>query len=323
MASWQGKFASYYLRRFYRLEVQPDTMMLALRQKVDKLAAKIKYRGKTEVTPVSIGTMRAEWIRPQKCDPARVILYLHGGGYCIGSIESHRQLVMRLCEAAEARGLLIDYRLAPEHPFPAALDDAVTAYRWLLSQNQSNSGIVLAGDSAGGGLAIATAMALRDGGAPLPRALVTMSPWTDTAMTGWTMTTNARKDPVLNWETIHILARHYLKNTNPTNPFVSPLYGNFKGLPPLLIHVGSNEILRDDATRAAEKAELAGVDVSCEVWDGMPHVFQGLPFLPESQGSLDRIGSFIRSRVPSANVAVSRALPNKRNPLLSRPRAAE
>lgn len=323
MASWQGKFASFNLRRFYRLDVTPDTKMIALRQKFDRTAARIKYRGKTEVTPISIGAMSAEWIRPQKCDPGRVVLYFHGGGYCIGSIESHRQLVIRLCEAAEARGLLIDYRLAPEHPFPAALDDAVTAYRWLLSQNQANTGIVLAGDSAGGGLAIATAMALRDGGAPLPRALVTLSPWTDLAMTGWTMATNAGKDPVLRWDNMNIFARHYLKNTNPTNPFVSPFYGNFKGLPPLLIHVGSTEILRDDATRVAEKAELAGVDVSCEVWDGMPHVFQGLPFLPESQGSLDRIGSFIRSRVPSSTVPVSKALPTKRNPLLSRSRAAE
>jgi acetyl esterase/lipase len=243
--------------------------------------------------------MQAEWIKPPKAESQRVILYFHGGGYCLGSRETYRPMVAQLCTGAEARGLLIDYRLAPEHPFPAALDDAVSAYRWLLGQGISPGGIVLAGDAAGGGLAIATAMALRDGGAPLPRAIVAMSPWADLAFTGLSVLTNAKRDSVLNWETLAICARHYLRKTLPTNPFASPFYGNFKGLPPLLIHAGSEELLKDDATRIAEKAEAAGCDVSCEIWDGMPHAFQYFSDMKEAQGSLDRIGSFIRSRVPA------------------------
>lgn len=296
MTSWQGKITRLYLRQRGRRSVTPGTKIIALRQKEARAAARRRYRGPAEIVPVTIGGLKAEWVRPPKAEGHRVILYLHGGGYCFSAPETHRHLVARLCESAQARGLSIDYRLAPEHPFPAALDDAVTAYRWLLAQGLSPSGIILAGDSAGGGLAIATAMALRDGGAPLPRAIVALSPWTDLALTGWTILTNAQADTLQDWETLSVCARHYLKNTAPTNPFASPLYGDFRGLPPLLIHVGSEEILRDDATRVAERAEAADCDVSVEVWAGMPHVFQEYARLPESRGSLDRIGSFIRSR---------------------------
>lgn len=295
MTSWQAKLARFYLRH-HRRTLSPDAKIIALRQHEDRQAARKRVAGLADITPVSIGTLKAEWVKPPKAEGHRVILYLHGGGYCFCSPETHRPLVARLCQNAQARGLSIDYRLAPENPFPAALDDAVNAYRWLLAQGISPNGIILAGDSAGGGLAIATAMALRDGGAPLPRALVTFSPWTDLALTGWTILTNAKTDPSTTWETLGICARYYLKNTPPTNPFASPLYGNFRGLPPLLIHVGSEEILRDDATRVAEKAEAAGCDVSVEVWEGMPHVFQRFWRLPEARGSLDRAGSFIRSR---------------------------
>jgi acetyl esterase/lipase len=296
MTSWQSKLTKLYLRQRGRRPLTPDSKIIAIRQKEARIAARRRYKGPAEIVPVTIGTLKAEWVRPPKAEGHRVILYFHGGGYCFGSPAEHRHLVARLCESAQARGLSIDYRLAPEHPFPAALDDAVTAYRWLIAQGINPAGIILAGDSAGGGLAIATAMALRDGGAPLPRAIVTLSPWTDLALTGWTILTKAQADPSQSWETLAVCARHYLKNTAPTNPFASPLYGNFRGLPPLLIHVGSDEILRDDATRVAERAEAAGCDVSVEVWDGMPHVFQFYTRLPEARGSLDRIGSFIRSR---------------------------
>lgn len=300
MPGWHGRFRSFLGRRFFRHRLTPETKVIALRQQLDRVAQRHRYKGPAEIAPVSIGGMQAEWIKPPKAESHRVILYFHGGGYCLGSREIYRPMVAQLCAAAEARGLLIDYRLAPEHPFPAALDDAVSAYRWLLGQGISPAGIVLAGDAAGGGLAIATAMALRDGGAPLPRAIVTLSPWADLAFTGLSMLTNAKRDTVLNWETLALCARHYLRKTLPTNPFASPLYGNFKGLPPLLIHAGSEELLKDDATRIAEKAEAAGCDVSCEIWDGMPHAFQYFSDLKEALGSLDRIGSFIRSRVPAA-----------------------
>lgn len=304
MASFQSKLRDLSQRMFSRKEpLSPESKIIALRQREDQQAQRRRYHGPAQIAPVTIGAMSAEWVRPPKAEGHRVVLYLHGGGYCFGSRDTHRSLVAQLCQAAEARGLVIDYRLAPEHPFPAALDDAVSAYRWLLGQGISPSGIALAGDSAGGGLAIATTMALRDGGAPLPRAIVTMSPWTDLALTGWTVLTNAGKDPNDSWETLAVCARHYLKNTLPTNPFASPFYGNFRGLPPLLLHAGSDELLRDDATRVAEKAEAAGVDVSCEIWAGMHHVFQMGLGLPEAQGSLERIGSFIKSRVPATSLA--------------------
>lgn len=321
MTSWQSKIARFYLRRHGRRQLTPDAKIIALRLQETRAAAKLRYKGPAEIVPVTIGGLKAEWVRPPKSEGHRVILYFHGGGYCFCSPETHRHLVARLCESAQARGLSIDYRLAPEHPFPGALDDAVTAYRWLLAQGINPAGIILAGDSAGGGLAIATAMALRDGGAPLPRAIVAMSPWTDLALTGWTILTNAQADSMQSWETLAVCARHYLKSTAPTNPFASPLYGNFHGLPPLLIHVGSEEILRDDATRVAERAEAAGCDVSVEVWAGMPHVFQLYTRLPEARGSLDRIGSFIRSRTatpPAPRTSEKSGLLSLRRPSAAR-----
>lgn len=253
-----------------------------------------------EITPVSLGTAKGEWVTPSTIESHRVILYFHGGGYCFGSAEARRPLVAQIAEAAGARALSIDYRLAPEHPFPAALDDAISAYRWLLGKGTSPQGIVLAGDSAGGGLALSACMALRDGGAPLPAAVVGLSPWTDLSMSGWSMLRKANSDPSVTYHTLAVCARHYLKSTNPTNPFASPLFGDFHNLPPLLIHVGRNEILLDDATRISDKADAAGINASVEVFDGMAHVFQQYANLPETKGSISRIGSFIASRTSQA-----------------------
>ena len=301
-------FGSLYLRHFGRRPLTPDSEIIAERRKADLAAEKTRCRGTTEIVPVSLdaagrhvaagGSLAAEWIRPKKADPHRVILYFHGGGYCMGSRATHRWVAVQLCESAEARGLSVDYRLAPEHPFPAALDDAVSAYRWLLSQGISPDSIVLAGDGAGGGLALSTAMALRDGGAPLPKALVLLSPWTDLALTGWSLLSNADKDVALRWQTLAVSARHYLKHTLPTHPFASPYFGRFDGLPPMLIQAGSDELLRDDATRVAEKAEAAGVDVNCEIWERMSHLFQLHSTTSETKGAIARVGTFVRSRTP-------------------------
>jgi len=261
-----------------------------------------KPHKETKVTPVNVNGVPAEWVERSLSRAHRVILYFHGGGYCAGGPESHRAMVSKLCNEAHARALLVDYRLAPEHPFPAAFEDAMTCYRWLLASGIDPGGIVLAGDSAGGGLALATAMGVRDEGLPMPASVVVLSPWTDLAFSGRSLLTAAHRDPYLDLRDLTNFAQNYLAGHLPTDPRASPLYGDFHGLPSMLIHVGSNEVLKDDAVRAAKLAEDAGVDVSVEVWGDMYHVFQALP-IKEAEASIARLGSFIRSRTVLSAIA--------------------
>lgn len=258
--------------------------------------------------PVDAGGIPAEWIAAPGADAGHVIYYLHGGGYAIGSINTHREMISRLSRAAGARALAIDYRLSPEHPFPAAVEDATTAYRWLLSTGVEPARIVIAGDSAGGGLTIATLVSLRDAGDPLPAAAVCLSPWVDMEGTGDSMTTQAEADPMINREDVLEGARAYLNGAGPRTPLASPLYADLKGLPPLLIHVGTAEVLLDDATRLAERARSAGVDVTLEPWNDMIHVFQFFAsMLPEAQQAIDRIGKFMRERTGAPAIAKTSA----------------
>lgn len=235
-----------------------------------------------------------EWLVPPGAADDRVLLYLHGGGYVMGSAHTHRAMIARIARAARARALAVNYRLAPEHPFPAAVDDAVAAYRWLLERGHGESRIAVAGDSAGGGLALATVVALRDEGMPLPAAVVALSPWTDLAATGASVTANAAKDVVLQKEDLISMARLYLGNEDPRSPLASPLYADLHGLSPLLVLVGGSEILLDDATRIAERAKAAGVPVTLEVWEEMPHLWPMFAkLLPEGQQAIDRTGEFV------------------------------
>ncbi len=204
--------------------------------------------------PVDAGGVPAEWIAAPGAAPERVIYHLHGGSYVIGSINSHRELISRLSRAAGARALAIDYRLAPENPFPAAVEDATTAYRWLLSTGVDPARVVIAGDSAGGGLTVAALLALRDAGDPLPAAAVCLSPWVDMEGLGESMTTKAELDPVIQSEKVLEGAKAYLAGADPRTPLAAPLYADLTGLPPLLIQVGSSETLVDDATRLAGRA---------------------------------------------------------------------
>jgi acetyl esterase/lipase len=223
------------------------------------------------------------------------MLYLHGGGYVVGSIATHRGLAGRLSQAAAARVLLVDYRLAPEHPFPAAVDDAASAYRWLLAQGIESARLVIAGDSAGGGLTIATLVALRDAGVPLPAAAVCLSPWVDLEGSGDSVTTKAAADPLVQKDMLLQLGAWYLAGADPRTPLAAPLYADLRRLPPLLIQVGTAEILLDDATRLAEKATAAGVKVTLESWEDMIHVWQLFaPMLPEGQQAIERIGVFVQ-----------------------------
>jgi acetyl esterase/lipase len=227
------------------------------------------------------------------------VLYLHGGGYCLGSLASHRALVARLSAEAKARVLSVDYRLAPEHPYPAAVDDAVAAYRWLLSEGVAADRIAIAGDSAGGGLTLATLLALKDAGDALPAAAVPLSPWTDLEGTGESVRTRAAVDLMIQADRLKESADLYANGVDLREPRLSPLHGDYTGLPPLLIQVGDAEVLLDDATRVAAIATGAGVDVTLEVWDEMPHVFQAfIGILPEADKAVARIGEWVRQQVP-------------------------
>ena len=253
--------------------------------------------GETKCTPVNAGGVSAEWVAAAGAADDRVVLYVHGGGYVMGSIATHRELAARLSKASGARVLVLDYRLAPEHPFPAPVEDATAAYRWLLAQNIKPSRIVVAGDSAGGGLALATLIALRDAKVPLPAAGVGISPWVDMEGTGASMTTRAKVDPVVQKEGLLGMAQLYLSGKDPKSPLAAPLHANLEGLPPLLIHVGDAETLLDDSTRIAEKAKKSGVKVELEIWPEMPHVWHLFaPFLPEGQQAIEKIGKFVQQQ---------------------------
>lgn len=245
--------------------------------------------------PVVCNGISGEWITGPSAGP-EVILYLHGGAYTLGSVSTHRHWIARLVKAAGVRGLAINYRLAPEHPFPAALEDSLGFYRWLLEEGVEPGRILLAGDSAGGGLALAALLRLRDGDMPLPAGAICLSPWTDLALTGASLDTKAEADPILNREMLRANAAHYIGDQPATAPLVSPLYADLTGLPPLLIQVGSDEVLLNDSTRLAERAQAVGVDVRLEIWEEMFHVFPMFPFLPESRRALESILRFAADR---------------------------
>ena len=246
---------------------------------------------------VSAGGLPAEWIVAPPARADCVILYLHGGGYVIGSIKTHRDLAARLSRAAQARVLVIDYRLAPEHPFPAAVDDATAAYRWLLSIGVQPPKIVIGGDSAGGGLTVATLVALCEARLPLPAAGVCLSPWVDLEGTGESMTTKAAVDPMVRRDELQRMAAMYLNGRDPRTPLAAPLHADLTGLPALLIQVGTAETLLDDSTRLAARARAAGVEATLEPWEDMIHVWQAFAaILPEGQQAIERIGEFVRQR---------------------------
>jgi acetyl esterase/lipase len=243
---------------------------------------------------VEAGGVDAEWVCAPNAASDRFVLYLHGGGYVIGSVNTHRDMIARISRAAEARVLALNYRLAPEHPFPAAVDDAVAGYKWLLAQGAKPSRIAIGGDSAGGGLAAATLVAIRDAKLPIPAAGVLLSPWVDLEGLGESMTTRVEADPAVRKEGLVGMAQAYLGGQDPKTPLAAPLYADLKGLPPLLIQVGDAETLLDDSNRLEARAKAAGVNTKLEVWPEMIHVWQLFAsFLPEGQQAIDGIGKFI------------------------------
>lgn len=247
--------------------------------------------------PVTADGVTAEWVRALSADVDRAVLYLHGGGYVLGSIDTHRALAGRISRAAQARVLLVDYRLAPEHPFPAALDDSVAAYRWMLASGANPARVALGGDSAGGGLAVATLVLIKDARLRMPAAGVCISPWVDLECVADSMTTRAAVDPWIDQEYLARKAALYLAGKHPRTPLAAPLYADLTGLPPLLIQVGTAETLLDDSKRLAARARRAGVDVVLETWEGMIHGWHAFAeTLDEGQLAIDRLGEFIRAK---------------------------
>jgi acetyl esterase/lipase len=252
------------------------------------------------VAPGTLGGRPAEWLTPVGPAPVGTILYLHGGGYCIGSLDTHRDLGARLAVAAGATVVTLDYRLAPEHPFPAAVDDACAAYAELSAEASGAGRLAVAGDSAGGGLAVATLLALRASGSPLPAAAACLSPWVDLTQQAPSYTTMAELDPMVTKEGLDVMADAYLAGADPTDPLASPLFApDLAGLPPILIEVGEHEVLLDDAVRLAERLEADGGTVSLTVWPRLIHVFQAFPgsLIPEADQSMVAVGSFLAARL--------------------------
>lgn len=262
------------------------------------------------VTPVDAAGVPADWVCAPGADPDRRLLYLHGGGYVLGSRISHRRLASDVSRAGGCAVLIIDYRLAPETPFPGAVDDALAALRWLRMHGPAGPGnataLYVAGDSAGGGLALATLIAARDAGAPLPNAAMTLSAWTDLAATGASIETRAEADPLISGgpEPLIEMARNYLGAADAATPLASPLYADLRGLPPLLMQVGDDEVLLDDTLRVAERARAQGVDVTLHVALGAFHVYPLFaPDAPESRAALAQIGAFVREHAERQTLA--------------------
>ena len=289
--------------RFWKAAIR-----LALKRKglsIPELRARSERNGRvhppfpkdTVIGETVLEGLRCADIRPPREHPGRVVLYLHGGGYVTGSIESYGMLCVPLARALGLRVIVPEYRLAPEHPYPAALQDALSAYRSLRALGYSGSDIVLAGDSAGGGLCLAAALSLRGSGDPAPAAVICLSPWADLSNSGASHASNAKSEALLDTGDLDRWAALYAGGARREDPYVSPVNGDFRGFPPLLIQVDRGEILLDDSTALAEKAEAAGVDVILRVWDGLWHVWPALgDLVPESAAAFAEMREFLKAR---------------------------
>jgi monoterpene epsilon-lactone hydrolase len=298
--SLRNSLLTWALRRWVKPGSRRDQDVFASRAQAGRVPFGAKLAPGWRMRAEGGTPLNGEWIEPVAPDhPAheRCILYLHGGAYIAMSARTHRSVTSRLAAGADARLFALDYRLAPEHPFPAALKDALAAWH-ALSADTPPSGIAVAGDSAGGGLALALLIALRDAGERLPAAAVLFSPWTDLAATGSSLIDNDAADPLIFGSWVAPMARHYLGDTPATNPLASPVYADLAGLPPLLIQVSDCEVLLDDSRRVAENARRSGVDVTLEIWPEVPHAWQVFaPILPEGRAALSGAGAFIRSKL--------------------------
>lgn len=289
-----------FWRMFFRMSFKNKRLTIAENRAWSAKNAQRTNRipTKAKVEKFEIDGVPAAWIRPSTAEGEKIILHFHGGGYVIGSIDDHLMMCIPMAQTLKMNLLLPEYRLAPENPFPAALEDALKVYRWLLAEGHKPGDMIVSGDSAGGGLALAAVLALRDSREPLPAAVVVMSPWVDLTHKGESHITKAGTESVLNTEVLKEWALCYAGEANLSNPLVSPVYADFHGFPPLLIQVGSEEILLDDSRMLTEKAQADGVSVTLKVWNGMWHVWQAVgDLLPESRKAFEEMGAFVQEKV--------------------------
>ncbi|MBS0393744.1 MAG: alpha/beta hydrolase fold domain-containing protein [Proteobacteria bacterium] len=302
--NWQTTTANLFARLTIKQMMRRDVSIATMRRAIDALERLFPRRPvDCEVAhDHALADCEAEWVRPRDLSPDRVLLHFPGGAYVVRFPNFERGLVARLCRAAQARGRLVFYRLAPEHPFPAGHEDGLAAYRQLLDLGFAPQRIVLSGLSAGGGLALGVLLAIRDRGWPLPAAAIAMSPLTDLTDThvDSSRVRNARRDAVLSLAHGEELRSMYVGGDPAlyTHPYVSPAFGDYHDLPPVLFQVGSTEVMLDDSRRAASRIRATGGSAEVEIWDGMPHGWQGLPFIPDAGRAIERIADFVRIHVP-------------------------
>lgn len=293
MTSIQSTILKFWIRRLNLFSVkQVDS--LALRRRINALTLKAKTHRKVQLSMVDAGGVLSEWLIPQGAPTDRALMYIHGGAWFMGSTASHRAFVSDLAFGSGFRALSINYRLAPEHPFPEGLEDCIRAYEWLMENGVPSRGIVVAGDSAGGNLTLALLVALRDAGKPLPAAAVGISPATDLSKFGVTRPAQLKCDPFFAHMGPNTIIEDYITDYDPTHPMISPVYADLHDLPPILLHVGECEMLLDEVVRFGDLAAAAGVDVKTVVWPGMFHVFHMFSrFLPEARQANEQIIAFI------------------------------
>jgi acetyl esterase/lipase len=278
----------------------------ALRAAFDELMAQVPVPADVQQTSTSVGGVDAIEVTVKSKDTDHAILYFHGGVYVIGTAAATVPLVGDLARRTSAKAITVDYRLGPEHPYPAAVEDAQAAYEGLLDQGVAPGQIALAGESAGGGLAVATLLALRAAGTPLPACAFVMSPYADLTLSGETLAEKASVDPVLTPEGLRTRVPDYVAGADPSNPLISPVFGDLSGLPPLLIQVGSHEVLLSDAVRLAGRAAAADVEVTLEITARVPHVFQGFAgMLDEADAALDRASAFLNLQFAAASASAA------------------
>lgn len=276
----------------------PDGLSLDERRaRMEDIGTRFPAPQSASINPVKIAERPAEWVCDPDTDDGRVMLYVHGGGYVQGSLASHRNLVFEIARSMKGKVLNLDYRLAPEHPFPAAVEDTVNAWAELLEMGIDPKKASFGGDSAGGGLVIAALVSARDKGLPMPSCACCISPWTDLVGSGRTMDTKALEDPMVNRAALKFFSDFYADKEDKTNPLISPLFADLAGLPPLLIQVGTAETLLDDSRRLATRARYAGVDVSYAEWEGMPHIWHIFaPLLEKSRKAIIELGEFVERK---------------------------
>ena len=295
--SRRAKVVRWLTSRYMQKLDVPNVPVEVAREHLEVITRRLSRRARgVEVHPDRLAGVDVDWLYPKAARRDKILYYLHGGAYVLGSRRTHRKLAGHMAKAAGIAAVLPEYRLAPEHPFPAAIEDAVAVYKALLEAGHGPGDIVIAGDSAGGGLTVATLLSLRHAGVPLPAAAVLLSPFLDVTGSGESMKTRADKDPWFDPDDIHVVARYYSPDESQwTNPLVSPVFANVAGLPPMLIQVGDAEILLSDSTRMADHLREEGVDVELEVWPELWHVFQlFVGKMPESRVAIGKIGEYIR-----------------------------